>query len=143
LNWQIEIQAEARRWPDLLPPLLATRANLVIDHFGLPDKTTGIEDPGFHFLLTTGTTGKVWVKLSGAYRSGPNGEQIAKSAFPLLRGAFGLDHLVWGSDWPHTNFEKVMTATRARQFLDAVVVDETERRIILTDAPARIFRFAH
>ena len=141
LNWQIEIQAESKRWPDLLSPLLAKGATVVADHFGLPDKTAGVDDPGFRHLLSTGTTGRVWAKVSGYYRSGSNGEQIAKAAYPLLRDALGNDHLVWGSDWPHTAFENVVTPTSARQFLDFLVPDEKERRIILTDAPARLFRF--
>jgi predicted TIM-barrel fold metal-dependent hydrolase len=141
LNWQIEIQAESKRWPDLLPPLLAKGAKVVADHFGLPDKTSGVDDPGFRALLSTGKTGQVWVKLSGAYRNGPNGEQIVKAAYPLLREAFGTDHLVWGSDWPHTQFETVMTPSKARQALDSWVIDEKERQTILTDAPAHLFRF--
>jgi predicted TIM-barrel fold metal-dependent hydrolase len=142
VNWQIEIQAEAKRYADLLPPLLAKGATVVVDHFGLPDKTAGVADPGFQHLLGAAKSGHVWVKLSGAYRSGPDGERIAKEAYPLLRAAFGVDHLVWGSDWPHTQFESVMTPRRARQDLDDWVPDAAERETILTVAPARLFRIS-
>ena len=142
LNWQVEIYAESKRLPALLPPLLEKGAKVVVDHFGLPDQTTGVDDPGFRFLLSTGKTRHVWVKLSGAYRSGPNGEQIARAAYPLLRDALGLDHLVWGSDWPHTQFEKVMTPTRAKAFFDSLVVDQKERQMILTRTPAKLYRFS-
>lgn len=141
LGWQIEIQATARRWPALLAALLATGTRVVIDHFGLPDRKTGVDDPGFLFLLTTGTTGRVWVKLSGAYRRGPDGGRVARAACPLLRAAFGVSHLVWGSDWPHTQYETVMTPFQARRDLDLWVAQESERRAILTDNPARLFRF--
>lgn len=141
LGWQIEIQAEARRLPKLMPPLLASGVNLVIDHFGKPDKDLGVDDPGFRTLLSAGSTGKVWVKLSGAYRNGPNGQQIAVAAAPLLRDALGLDHLVWGSDWPHTQFEKAVTPVAARQALDAWLPDPKERQVVLAQAPRRLFRF--
>jgi len=141
LGWQVEIQAEAKRWQSLLPKLIDAGATVVIDHFGLPDKELGVDDPGFKQLLSFGRSRKVWVKLSAQYRSGPKGETIAAAAYPLLRDAFGLDRLVWGSDWPHTQFESVMNPAKARKAFDDLVTNEAERRVILTDSPAQLFRF--
>lgn len=94
LNWQVEVQAEARRWPELLPRLLKSGVKVVADHFGKPDPKLGIDDPGFRQLLTAGNTGRVWVEISGPYH---NGADLPAAAIPLLRENFGLDHLVWGS----------------------------------------------
>jgi predicted TIM-barrel fold metal-dependent hydrolase len=143
LDWQVEVQADARRWPILLLPLLKAGVKVVTDHFGKPDPALGVDDPGFRHLLSTGRTGRVWVKLSGAYRNGdgPVGERIAEAAIPLLRDNFGADHFVWGSDWPHTQFESVAKYPTLRASLDAWLPDPEERRTVLVHAPVTLFKF--
>lgn len=142
LDWQVEVQAEARRWPALLDPLLGAGVKVVADHFGKPDPALGIDDPGFRHLLARGRGGQVWVKLSGSYRNGPGavGDRITGAAVPLLKDHLGLERLVWGSDWPHTQFERVATYGRVRAQLDAWLPDPTERRIVLADTPRALFR---
>ncbi len=141
LGWQIEVQAEAGRLPALLPPLLAAGGNVVLDHFGKPAPASGTDDPGFRYLLTAGKSRRVWVKLSAPYRNGPDGQAIALAAIPLLKDNLGLDRLVWGSDWPHTQFEGQANPTAARQALDIWLPDPAERKMVLADAPTRLFRF--
>jgi len=144
LGWQVEVQAEAERLSKIIPPVVAAGATMVVDHFGRPDKKTGIDDPGFRYLLSMARTGKVFVKLSAPYRLGPGerGHQIAAQAAPLLLNAFGPDHLVWGSDWPHTEFEKTAPGPKeARAELDKWVPDVRQRQQILGETPARLFKF--
>lgn len=143
LGWQAEVQAEARRLPDLLPVLLGAGVRVVVDHFGRPDQASGIEDPGFGYLLSLGKTRQVWVKLSGAYRNGPaeQGERIAASAAPALLGEFGAERLLWGSDWPHTCFERPGAATASREALDRWIPAVADRHTVLVDSPRRLFRF--
>ncbi len=145
LGWQVEVQAEAGRLSKIIPAVLSAGATMVVDHFGRPDKQSGIDDPGFRYLLSTARTGKVYVKLSGPYRLGPDGRgyQIADQAAPLLLGAFGPEHLVWGSDWPHTEFEKTAPGPQQmRAELDKWVPDAAQRRQILGATPAQLFKFA-
>jgi predicted TIM-barrel fold metal-dependent hydrolase len=139
LGWQIEIQAEAARLPGLLPTLLDAGVNIVIDHFGKPNPVMGIGDPGFRYLLTTAETGRVWVKLSGAYRNGAG--RTMQDAIGPLRENFGLDRLLWGSDWPHTQFEEQVGYGTARAALDRWLPDVNDRRTVLGVAPAALFRF--
>jgi predicted TIM-barrel fold metal-dependent hydrolase len=143
LGWQIEVQAEARRLVRLLPPLIASGVPVVVDHFGRIDPALGVADPGFEQLLGFGSGGGVWVKLSGAYRigSGEAGRQTALQAAERLRGAFGARRLLWGSDWPNTQFETQASPAEARRDLDAWVPDPAERRIVLAETPAELFRF--
>ncbi|TGE01077.1 amidohydrolase family protein [Methylobacterium nonmethylotrophicum] len=143
LGWQIEVQAEARRLVHLLPPLVAAGIPVVIDHFGRIDPALGIADPGFEQLLGFGAGGGVWVKLSGAYRngSGEAGRQTARAAAERLRASFGAGRLLWGSDWPHTQFETQASPAAALRDLETWVPDAAERRIILGDTPAKLFRF--
>jgi len=139
LGWQVEVLCAAQDLPPLVETLLGHGVQVVVDHFGLPDPAQGVADPGFRKLLALGASRRVWVKLSGRYR---NGHGVAGAAMPLLREAFGLDRLVWGSDWPHTQFEHEMNDDDALAHLDAWLPDPAERRVVLADSPARLFRFA-
>ena len=139
-NWQVEIQRNASDLVGLVPKLLDAGVSVVLDHYTLPDPKLGVDDPAFQSVLKFGATGRVWVKISAPYRNGPNGEAFAKQAYPLLRAAFGLDHLLWGSDWPHTQFEKTETYAKNRRFLDELITDTDERAKVLI-APSSLFRF--
>ena len=144
LGWQVEVQAEADRLSKIIPPILASGATAVIDHFGRPDKATGVDDPGFRYLLSTAKTSHVYVKLSAPYRLGPDGQghRIAREAAPLLLSAFGPDRLLWGSDWPHTEFEKTAPGPKEmRAELDQWVPDAAQRQHILGTAAAHLFKF--
>ncbi len=143
LNWLVEIHCEARDLPPVVGPLLAAGLNVVVDHFGRPDPALGVQDPGFRYLLTQAHTRQLWVKLSGAYRNGPEGigDAVADVAAPLLLGAFGAEHLLWGSDWPHTQFEQAEEYSEARAQLDRWVPNPAERATILRTTPGRLFRF--
>lgn len=137
-GWQVEVQCEAGRLPGLLPALLDADLPIVIDHFGRPDATLGADDPGFRYLLQQARTGRVHVKLSAAYRVG---DALADRLAPVLHEAFGPSQLLWGSDWPHTQFEKVADPRAARAALDRWISDPDERRRILNHNPARLFGF--
>jgi predicted TIM-barrel fold metal-dependent hydrolase len=139
LGWQVEVQAEADRLPGILPPLLEAGVNIVIDHFGRPDPALSTAGPGFRYLLTMAATGQVWIKLSGAYRIG--GDAVARAAARHLQDGFGLDRLVWGSDWPHTQFEDRMGYGTARAALDEWLPEAADRDIVLGETAARLFRF--
>ena len=80
------------------------------------------------------------MKISAPYRNGTAGESFAKETYPLLRSAYGLDRLLWGSDWPHTQFEASQSYERNRQFLDTLITDPAERAQVLV-SPRSLFRF--
>lgn len=143
LGWHVELHVEARRLPALLHPLLEAQVNVVVDHFGRPDPALGVDDPGFAALLAAGRTRRVWVKISGAYRNGANGrgEAIAQAAMPRLKDALGLDRLVWGSDWPHTQFESQVDYDKMWAFASALLPSAADRQQVLVDTPAQLFRF--
>jgi predicted TIM-barrel fold metal-dependent hydrolase len=138
-DWQVELHCHAANLNQLAPAILDAGAKVVVDHFGRPNPALGIDDPGFRYLLSLAQSGRVWVKLSGAYRNGPNGDEIAMAATPLLREAFGLHRLVWGSDWPHTLFEQTMSYDETVRQLHRWLPDEHERRIVMSETPAKLF----
>lgn len=140
MGWQVEIQRNASDLAVLVPQLLDHGINVVLDHYALPDPKLGIADPGFQSVLKLGATKNVWVKISAPYRNGPAGQGFAKEAYPLLRNAYGLDRLLWGSDWPHTQFEATQSYAKNREFLDTLIVDRSERAQVLA-SPHQLFRF--
>ncbi|MEO6152941.1 MAG: amidohydrolase family protein [Croceibacterium sp.] len=145
LNWLVEVQIEAARLQAIAPSILAGGPRLVIDHFGRPDTQLGIQDPGFRYLLGLGKTRRTWVKMSGAYRlSGPDSQSggiLATNAAKALIGSLGVDRLMWGSDWPHTQFEKVATYPSARAALDLWVPNQKQREAVLVQTPRALFGF--
>jgi len=143
LGWLVEVHQAAHHLAPTLEPLLNADVRVVVDHFGRPDPARGIQDPGFDYLLTLGCTRQVWVKLSAAYRNGPGsrGNAIAQEALPLLRERFGLDQLLWGSDWPHTRFESSANYGQTRDALDRWLPSAADREIVLRDAAAQLYRF--
>ncbi|MET4033242.1 putative TIM-barrel fold metal-dependent hydrolase [Bradyrhizobium sp. JR7.2] len=140
MGWQVELQRNASDLALLAPQLLDHGVTVVLDHYALPDPKLGVADPGFQSVLKLGATRNVWVKISAPYRNGASGESFAKEAYPLLREAYGLDRLLWGSDWPHTQFEASQAYAKNRQFLDALIVDDSERARVLA-SPHQLFRF--
>jgi predicted TIM-barrel fold metal-dependent hydrolase len=140
MGWQVEIQRNASDLAALVPQLLDHGVTVVLDHYALPDPKLGVADPGFQSVLKLGATKNVWVKISAPYRNGAAGESFAKEAYPLLRSAYGLDRLLWGSDWPHTQFEATQSYAKNRQFLDTLIVDKSERAQVLA-SPRPLFRF--
>lgn len=101
-----------------------------------------MNDPGFRYLLTAARGGRIWVKLSGAYRLGrhPRGEEIARAAIPMLIAELGPARLVWGSDWPHTQHESAAGEILLPRLLEEWLPDKTVPHDILTTTPARLFR---
>lgn len=140
MGWQVEVQRNASDLGVLAPQLLDHGVTIVLDHYALPDPKLGVADPGFQSVLKLGATRNVWVKISAPYRNGAAGQDFAKEAYPLLRDAYSLDRLLWGSDWPHTQFEVTQDYATNRRFLDALISDPSERAQVLA-APRSLFRF--
>jgi predicted TIM-barrel fold metal-dependent hydrolase len=139
LDWQVEVHTHSASLKKIVQPLLAAGVRVVVDHFGRLDGD-GVEGRGFRYLLEAAGTRRLWVKLSASYRL-TDGKRQALQAIPLLRGALGLDRLLWGSDWPHTEFERVASPAAAKRELESWFPDPAEREIVLADTPARLFRF--
>ncbi|BEV17944.1 amidohydrolase family protein [Herbaspirillum sp. DW155] len=144
LGWQVEIHREAADLPRVLEPLLALGVKIVVDHFGRVDPALGVDDPGFRYLLSTGATRQVWVKLSAQYRNGGSegGAQFARQAWPLLREHFGTDRLLWGSDWPHTQHESETGYADSWRRFETLVSNEEDRDRITGATAAQLFQLA-
>lgn len=137
-GWQVEVQARGDVLAAMLALLLPRVERIVIDHFGLPMSADPAADPGQAALLDTAASGRVWVKLSAPYRfSGVD----ADAAGRRLLSAFGAERLMWGSDWPWTQYEAQMNLNLARDWPLRMVAVPEEKRTVLDATARKLFGF--
>ena len=108
-NWHVELHCEGPRLAALLDALGDKCGRIVVDHFGLPDSAAPLKCEGLQAVAQM-PAGQVFVKLSAPYRifkDLPSGDAM-RACLPLvdaLIAALGPEQLLWGSDWPWTQFE--------------------------------------
>jgi predicted TIM-barrel fold metal-dependent hydrolase len=112
---------------------------IVVDHFGRPQ--AGVTLP--KVLLDFVASGRVWVKLSAAYRIARPGRELADLQ-PLVDAlvAANPSRLVWGSDWPHTELRA--TTPHDADLVDLLVAtlpDAATLRRVCVDNPASLYGF--
>jgi predicted TIM-barrel fold metal-dependent hydrolase len=139
LGWHVEVHAEGGRWCAILPPLVAAGVPVVVDHCGRPTPGLGVACPGFQAILAAATGGRLWVKLSGPYRG--NGGDVAPVVAALLERP-GPERLMWGSDFPWTQFEAGRSYADCLAELEGWLPDPAARAVVAGQTPARLFGFA-
>ncbi len=109
-GWHVQIFVPAMAIVPLASILHDLAVDSVFDHFGLI--APGGDTATLHALEGLLASGKVWVKISGAYRIGDdlNDPRIGRMARALC--AANPDRVVWGSDWPHTPRHQLHTGGR-------------------------------
>jgi predicted TIM-barrel fold metal-dependent hydrolase len=151
-GWHVQIFVPAAALAPLSPVLRDLPVDIVIDHFGLVDPDA--PDDGLATLLTLVDTGKVWVKISGAYRitQDPQHAGIGPMARALV--AANPERIVWGSDWPHTPHHGLYNSDRSQEspfqdidtggllaLLRRWLQDDALTHRVLVDNPARLYGF--
>jgi predicted TIM-barrel fold metal-dependent hydrolase len=151
-GWHVQIFVPAAALEPLSPVLRASPVDTVIDHFGLLDPDA--PDDTLATLLQLLDTGKVWIKISGAYRitQDPNHPGIDPVARALC--AANPERIVWGSDWPHTPHHGLYNPNRAQEspfqdidtagllaLLPRWLQDDALVHRVLVDNPARLYGF--
>lgn len=101
----VEVEAEGPVWVDILKPLLASGARVVVTHFGRPSAGLGARCPGFQTLAAAARDADIWFKLSAPYRFTP--PTAAWTCADVLMAIVGVGRLVWGSDWPWTQHPEI------------------------------------
>jgi predicted TIM-barrel fold metal-dependent hydrolase len=103
LGLHVELHADAPELLRAIALLPGFDGPIVVDHFGRPSTASG-ELEG---ILALADDPRIHVKLSAPYRvQRPDATSLA----PLFVAAFGPERLLWGSDWPWTQFEDRVTA---------------------------------
>lgn len=139
-----QFQVEGDQLDELMPLLdrCDSRLRLMFDHCGRPLAAAGVAQSGFQTLLALGRERRAVVKISGEVK-------FSNSVFPFddtrpyvdaLLQAFGLEHCLWASDWPHLRAPYrldygPLLKRWERHFSPA------ERRQIMWSNPVRLFGF--
>ena len=152
LNWHVQIYTVAPVISKLVNAILDMPVPVVIDHFGMPGGPQGIDYKGSQAIVDLAHAHKAYVKLSAPYRFSkmPMSDDVRRLAQTLIYSA--RDRMLWASDWPHTQQipgRPVTEVTPFSKFDDAAWLkffnswypDETTRKMILVDNPAKLYRF--
>lgn len=142
LDWQLELHCPPAYLRQLMPALQDFKGPVVLDHFGRVDPKLGVEDNDYQFMLEQ-LDDRYWVKVSAYYRLGSDGlgQQQAHQAFGLLLEHGMAERMVWGSDWPHTQHENLVSYAQNFDFFEDLVQDATLKEAILSDNALRLFGF--
>jgi predicted TIM-barrel fold metal-dependent hydrolase len=97
----LQIQLEGDRLGPYLRVLVSLADRIVIDHFGIPTTPSPGEEPWIAALKDVAASSDLFVKFSAPYRSPVD---VAPHADVILE-ELGPGRVVWGSDWPWTNYE--------------------------------------
>ena len=102
LGWHLELHADTGAMPEVLDLVPDVPICLVLDHFGKPDAGLGQACPTFSAAREKARKQPIYVKCSANYRlQGLDGGALLRR----WRTELGAESLLWGSDWPFTNFE--------------------------------------
>lgn len=143
LGWHLQVHGDPAIVPGVVGQLLASPVDIVIDHIGRLDASLGLEQPYFTQFRRLLDNPRCWMKVSGIDRiskSGPPYDDAVPFAKTLVEQAG--DRVLWGNDWPHPNHagpipdEAVLVQAIAR-----IAPEPAQRQALLTDNPARLYRF--
>lgn len=154
LSWHVQFLTTPKAIAGLRRVVEDSPVLVVFDHFGGARASLGPEQPGFADLVSLISSGKAYVKISGAYRASsqsPNYEDVTPLAQALI--AANPDRVLWGTDWPHPDSSKHTGASpEISPFLaidDGLLLNQLGRwapgadvrQKILVDNPARLYGF--
>ncbi|KAF2011983.1 hypothetical protein BU24DRAFT_412526 [Aaosphaeria arxii CBS 175.79] len=111
-NWKCQLFISGDSWDYLANTLRHLPVKIIADHQGgmkgmtaLPANITSVtEQPGYASMISLAKSGRVYIKISGLYRSSKLTTGGYGDLEPLIK-AFVEEvpgQLLWGSDWPHT-----------------------------------------
>lgn len=103
-NLHLEVHLEGPRLAPLLARLTDQGIRIVVDHFGLPSAPNPKQDPLVMATQSLTDTSLLYFKFSAHYRSPFDLTAHASALLSKLEE----HHVVWGSDWPHTQHETAM-----------------------------------
>jgi len=143
-SWFLQIYATGQVWCGIQRILQDSGVRLVIDHFGEPDPSRGVDQPGFQAVLELGRETDAIVKLSAPFRTSrqPFPHADVDPFVAAVVDTFGLDRCVWGSDWPFINTSQRVEYGNLLNCLERWLPSPDDRDRVFWRNPARLFGFA-
>jgi len=142
-GWFAQVYANDAQWPDAARILRASGAHVLVDHFGVVDVTVGTQHEGFQAVLALGREGRATAKLSSLFRVSqmPAHFDDLDPYVEALLDAFGVEHCVWGSDWPFIHVPRRPVYAALMTPLLRWLPDAGDRMHVLSRNPMRLFGF--
>jgi 2-pyrone-4,6-dicarboxylate lactonase len=124
----------------------------IIDHMARVRGGDGLGQPAFRILLDLLKDDRFWVKLCSFDKISAVSKAHVEGGLPFMDMvpfaqaviAAAPGRVIWGTDWPHGNTFTPGRTPNEGDLLDllaAIAPDESVRRRILVDNPARLFGF--
>jgi predicted TIM-barrel fold metal-dependent hydrolase len=143
LDWFAQVHGTDAQWSEAAPVLKKSGVKVLVDHFGIGDRLTGTDAPGFRAILDLGRSGRAAVKLSAPFRfaHATNGYAALDGHVDMLLDTFGKEMCVWGSDWPFIALDRRPTYHSCLGFLERWLPDPEDRDLVMRRNSARLFGF--
>ena len=142
LGWHLDFLLPGWLTTEMIPLMKTLKVPFSMAHMGMNLAKDGPEAAGFKALLALVNHGErlAYVKFTGIYRMSkvPHFTDSDAMAQALIQAA--PDRLIWGSDYPHLSFGE-NSSIELFNLLARWTKDETVRKQILTDNPARLFGY--
>ena len=144
LGWHVQLRSTYRDLPGLEASLLRLPVGVCIDHMSSIPPEQPLSHPAWVTLFRLLERGRCWVKLSAPYQlsrmPGPRYADYASQVAALVKAA--PERLVWGTNWPHPLVDDKPDDADLLDSLLEWVRDETARRAILVENPAKLYGFS-
>ena len=142
LGWHLDFLLPGWLTTEMIPLMKTLPVPFSMAHMGMNLAKDGPEALGFKALLELLNHGdrKAYVKFTGTYRMSkvPNFTDADALAQALIKAA--PDRIIWGSDYPHLSFSE-NSSIELFNLLARWTKDESVRKLILADNPARLFGY--
>ena len=142
-GWHVQVQLDGRELPQHEQRLARLPTDVVIDHNGKFLEPVPTSHPAFATLLRLLGRENFWVKLSAPYETSRTGAPRYEDVSALARAlaAAQPDRCLWASNWPHPGTTPVPSTVTMLDLLLDWAPEESTRRKILVDNPARLYGF--
>lgn len=145
-GWHVQLHWTAAQIVEHRAMLARLPCPIVFDHMARLPQPAGLAHPARDVVeQLAADTGRVWVKLSGAYLDSRDGlaARYADMA-PVARhwAATLPNRVVWGGDWPHVTETHKPDDVDLLRLLTEWIPDDAARQRILVDNPAQLYGFA-
>ena len=152
LGWSLDLHIEPEHLVAQEAFVRALPVTTVIDHMGRFEPSEGLGQPGFELLLDLLADERFWTKICAVDKlSDTPIANVAdgipyKDTIPFARAVIAAapSRVIWGTDWPHGNTFTAGQVANEGALLDLlgeIAPDDSMRRRILVDNPARLYGF--
>lgn len=141
-GWHLQLHLLSQDLLRLAERIGSLNVPVVLDHFARVATEPSLSDEVTETVLSLMETGRVWVKLSGAYiASGKEASYGDLDDFVSQILAHHLERVVWGSDWPHVTEARKPDDARLMNLLTRWAPEPQVLKTILVDNPKRLYGF--